>query len=85
MPVKHFGVITETRVVDGSVEQVFDFLADFSTTQQWDPVRAPAIPPSHLPSAQPPVSVTPIPSFYFLPSRCLSSHLNSCTPSPYAF
>lgn len=63
MPVKHFGVITETRVVDGSVEQVFDFLADFSTTQQWDPVRAPAIPPSHLPSAQPPVSVTPIPSF----------------------
>ena len=37
MPVKKYGVITDNVVVDGSVKEIFDYLADFSTTEEWDP------------------------------------------------
>eukprot|EP00051_Salpingoeca_urceolata_P032302 m.15155 g.15155 ORF g.15155 m.15155 type:complete len:153 (+) comp4968_c0_seq1:394-852(+) len=37
MPVKKWGVITDEATVNGTVEQTFDFLADFSTVARWDP------------------------------------------------
>ena len=31
------GVITDSATIDGPIEKVFDYLADFSTTAEWDP------------------------------------------------
>jgi len=37
MPVVRPGVIVDEAIINGSVEEVFDALADFSLSEQWDP------------------------------------------------
>lgn len=37
MPVVRPGVIRETIIVEGEINNVFDFMSDFSNSQLWDP------------------------------------------------